>query len=133
MVHGVHCNVLLEHGGVPCIFPSNVHMTPLHSVYPGGHARKFRMGFWSRYRLSFESAEQRAMRQRDSIMGSSQKSVFTKKNSLRKTFLIDKLFSSSKIFLLLHLLGQHMTSNQGKLKSYSEQDVSIIISVHSKL
>ena len=49
------------------------------------------LGVLSRYRLSFESAEQRATRQRDSIMGSSQKSVFTKKSSLRKTFLIRKM------------------------------------------
>ena len=26
MVHGVHCNVLPEHGGLPSIFPSNIHL-----------------------------------------------------------------------------------------------------------
>ena len=26
MVHGVHHNVLLEHGGLPCFFPSDVHL-----------------------------------------------------------------------------------------------------------
>ena len=26
MVHGVHHNVLLEHGGLPFIFPSDVHL-----------------------------------------------------------------------------------------------------------
>ena len=26
MVYGVLCNVLLEHGGLPCIFPFNVHL-----------------------------------------------------------------------------------------------------------
>ena len=26
MVHGVIHNVLLEHGGLPCIFPFNVHL-----------------------------------------------------------------------------------------------------------
>ena len=26
MVHGVHHNFLLEHDGLPCIFPSDVHL-----------------------------------------------------------------------------------------------------------
>ena len=32
IVHGVFHNVLLEHGGLPCIFPFNVHLDFGHSV-----------------------------------------------------------------------------------------------------
>ena len=49
MVHGVHCNVLLEDGGLPCIFPSNVHLDLLSEqctlVLPLRPFKSYRVGW----------------------------------------------------------------------------------------